>query len=205
MRASKIVCAAMAFALCVGGIVGCAQKEEEAAPDFSGYKQVANLATLECSYHNVAVIENEGNNILFGLANLDYKKAWFEYDGTVKLGIDVNKVTVSDPDENGVVTVAIPQAEVLGEPDADENSFSDVYCDKGILAKVTTVDQTEAYKTAQESMKANASSDQNLLNKARERAKTILEQYIKGVGEVNGKSYSVKWVDAAEDAETTTE
>ena len=72
-------------------------------------------------------------------------------------------------------------------------------------AKVTTVDQTEAYKTAQESMKANASSDQNLLNKARERAKTILEQYIKGVGEVNGKSCSVKWVDATEDAETTTE
>ena len=205
MRVSKIVCTAMAFVLCAGGIAGCVQKEEEVAPDFSGYKQVANLATLECSYHNVAVIENEGNDILFGLANLDYAKAWFEYDGTVELGIDVNKVTVSDPDENGVVTVAIPQAEVLGEPDADESSFSDVYCDKGLLAKVTTVDQTEAYKAAQESMKANAASDQNLLNKARERAKTILEQYIKGVGEVNGESYSVKWVDAVESTETTNE
>lgn len=199
MKANKLVCVVVALAVCIGGIAGCAQKEDDSTPDFSGYKQVANLSTIECSYHNVAVIENAGNDILFGLANLDYKKAWFEYDGTVKLGIDVNKVVVGDPDENGVVTVAIPQAEVLGEPDADESTFSDVYSDKGILAKITTVDQTEAYKAAQESMKASASNDQDLLNKARDRAKTILEQYIKGVGDAKGKNYSVKWVDAAEE------
>lgn len=199
MKANKLVCAVVALAVCIGGFAGCAQKEDDSAPDFSGYKQVANLSTIECSYHNVAVIENAGNDILFGLANLDYKKAWFEYDGTVKLGIDVNKVAVGDPDENGVVTVTIPQAEVLGEPDADESTFSDVYSDKGILAKITTVDQTEAYEAAQESMKNNASNDQDLLNKARDRAKTILEQYIKGVGDAKGKSYSVKWVDAAEE------
>lgn len=199
MRRNKLLCAALALVLCVSCLAGCGQAEEEAKPDFSGYKKVAELATLECSYHNVAVIESDGDDILFGLANLNYKKAWFEYDGTVKLGIDVNKVSVNEPDENGVVTVAIPQAQVMGEPDADESTFSDLYSDTGILAKITSVDQSEAYKTAQESMKENAEKNQDLLNKARERAKTILEQYIKGVGEINGKTYSVKWVDATED------
>ena len=196
-RSKKLIYAALALVLCIGCLAGCGQKEEDVAPDFSGYKKVAELATLDCSYHNVAEIKNDGNGILFGLVNLDYKKAWFEYDGTVRLGIDVNKVSVSEPDANGVVTVEIPQAEVI-ECDVDEDSFSDVYCDKGILAKVTTLDQSEAYKAAQEAMKSSAAADQDLLNKSRDRAKTILEQYIKGVGEANGKSYSVKWVDAAE-------
>ncbi len=204
MRRNKLICAALTLVLCVSCLAGCGQAEEEVKPDFSGYKKVAELATLECSYHNVAVVKSDGDDILFGLANLNYKKAWFEYDGTVKLGIDVSKVSVSEPDENGVVTVAIPQAQVMGEPDADESTFSDLYSETGLLAKITSVDQSAAYETAQESMKENAEKNQDLLNKARERAKTILEQYIKGVGEINGKTYSVKWVDATEDAQAET-
>jgi hypothetical protein len=206
MKRNKLICAALALMLCISCLAGCGQQTEtEAAPDFSGYEKVVELSTLKCSYHNVAVIENAGDSKLFGLVNLNYKKAWFEYDGTVKLGIDVNKVSVGQPDANGVVTVTIPQAEVLGQADVDESTFSDVYSDKGLLAKVTTLDQKEAYETAQASMLESAQKNQDLLNKARDRAKTILEQYIKGVGEANGKSYSVKWVDAVEEEAATTE
>ena len=174
-------------------LVGCVEEKKE--PDFSGYSRIAELATLECTYHNVAEIYNDGTDMLFGI-NVGYKKAWFEYDGTVQLGVDVSKVRIDKPDENNVVIIAVPSAQVLGQADADEDSISDIYSDTGWFTSITSADQSEAYVAAQESMKESAESNDMLIAEATDRARTLLSQYVIGIGEQLGQKYEIKFVDA---------
>ena len=187
MRKPWLVCFALVAALSLTGLSGCAKKDEE--PDFSGYTKIAELATVECRFHNVAEIYNDGTNMLFGI-NVGYKKAWFEYDGTVQLGVDVSKVDVSKPDENNVVTITLPNAQVLGQPQADESTFSDIYSDTGLLTPITTVDQS------QNEMVKSAEGNSALMSSARERAKTLLSRYVTGIGERMGEKYEVQFKDA---------
>lgn len=192
MKANRTV--SLLIAGCIAGftLFGCT---EEQAPDFSGYEKIAELATLECTFHNVAEIYNDGTDILFGI-NVGYKKAWFEYDGTLNLGIDVSKVKIEGPDANGVVTITIPDAQVIGLPDADESTFSDIYEDTGFLTSIETVDQSEAYQKAQAEMKESAENNSMLMSQAKERAKTLLGQYVQNVGQSVGQEYEIKFVDA---------
>lgn len=192
MKANKIAMALIALCLAVVPLTSCS---EEKAPDFSGYERIAELSTLECTFHNVAEIYNDGTDILFGI-NVGYKKAWFEYDGTINLGVDVSKVKVEGPDANGVVTITVPNAQVLGLPDADESTFSDIYKDTGLLTKIETVDQSEAYKTAQAEMKEAAENNRELMAQAKDRAKKLLGKYVQNVGQAIGQVYEIQFVDA---------
>lgn len=180
------------MSLSLVGLSGCVKEEQQ--PDFSGYAKIAELATLECTYHNVAEVYDDGTDMLFGI-NVGYKKAWFEYDGTVRLGVDASKVSISGPDASSVVTIAVPKAQMLGLPDVDEDTFSDVYPDTGLLTSITTMDQQLAYASAQENMKESVQNNEMLIDEATERARTLLSQYVRGVGEQMGVNYEIKFVD----------
>lgn len=191
MRPSKYVCIALVGLLACASLVGC---QEEKTPDFSGYQRIAELGTLECTFHNVAELYNDGTDMLFGI-NVGYKKAWFEYDGTVELGVDVSKVKIEGPDANNVVTISIPRAQVLGTPDADESSFSGIYADTGMFTSISAFDKTEAYKVAQSNMREAAESNEALLGQAKNRAKELLARYVMNVGKEQGQNYEVRFVD----------
>ena len=193
MNRKRFVCLALVGVLAFAGLAGCGKEEE--SPDFSGYSKIAELATIKCVYHNVAEIYNDGTNMLFGI-NVGYKKAWFEYDGTMQLGVDVSKARIEGPDENNVVTIVIPQAQVLGVPDADESTFSDVYSDTGLLTSITSVDQAEAYAAAQDKMRESAEGNEMLIREARDRAEMLLFQYVEGVGKKLGVEYEIRVKDA---------
>lgn len=193
MRRPWLVCLALAAALSFSALSGCADDNE--APDFSGYTEIAELATVKCKFHNVAEIYNDGTNMLFGI-NVGYKKAWFEYDGTVQLGVDVSKVQIDGPDANNVVTITVPKAQVIGQPQANESTFSDIYSDTGLLTPITTVDQSIALEEAQKEMKESAEANSTLMNGARERAKTLLNQYVTRIGDLQGVKYEVQFRDA---------
>lgn len=152
---------------------------------------------MECYYHNVAKYE-DSSPFPIDVLNLFYKKMWFEYTGIVKIGIDASKVKISSPDSSGVVTIAIPQAEILGNPDIDTNSMSDPIVDTfpPIIINISAEEKTKALNDAQDKMKKAAEGNENLKFQARERAKALLEQYVKNVGNELGKSYTVQWADA---------
>lgn len=189
------VCAAtLASMLVVGAAAGCASSAK-AAPNFSGYEAIAELSTLDCYYHNVAEFNRQADGGIFSLINYGYKRAWFEYTGTVRMGIDAYKVTISQPDANNVVTVGVPKARLIGEPDVDEESMSEPIVETGTFTQLTADDKTEMLSAAQQDMKETAGSDEALLAQAKTRAKDILEQYVKGVGDRIGESYTVKFVD----------
>ena len=195
MKRKKIVCLLVISMLCISGCGDKNQKKEEEA-DFSAISSVCELATLKCYYHNVAKSETEASG-LFKWLGKGYKKIWTEYSGIVELGIDVSKVSVEKPTADGVVKVTIPDAEILSV-DLDEDSMSEPLTDTGFMTKITKEEETEALAEAQNHMEETAKENGNLLNQAKERAKSLIEGYVKNVGEQIGKEYTVEWVEFSE-------
>lgn len=195
MKRKKMVCLLVISMLCIGGCGDKNQKKEEEA-DFSAISSVCELATLKCYYHNVAKSETEASG-LFKWLGKGYKKIWTEYSGIVELGIDVSKVSVEKPTADGVVKVTIPDAEILSV-DLDEDSMGEPLTDTGFMTKITKEEETEALAEAQNHMEETAKENGNLLNQAKERAKSLIEGYVKNVGEQIGKEYTIEWVEAEE-------
>lgn len=194
MKRKKILCLLVISMLC---LTGCAdKKEEKEEADFSAIQSVCELATLKCYYHNVAKSETEASG-LFKWLGTGYKKIWTEYSGIVELGIDVSKVSVEKPTADGVVKVTIPDAEILSV-DLDEDSMGEPLTDTGFMTKITKEEETEALAEAQNHMEETAKENGNLLNQAKERAKSLIEGYVKNVGEQIGKEYTVEWVEFSE-------
>ena len=194
MRVRKITKTLM---LLVGTVVlcltGCGKETQTA--DFSGVTSVCELATLKCYYHNVAKAETEASGIFAKWLKTGYKKIWTEYSGIIEYGIDISQVTVSEPDKNGVVTVTMPDAQVLNV-DVDEDSLGTPLTDTGFLTSVTTEEKTTTLAGAQEAMEQQAKENTEMLSQAKARAKTLIEEYIKNVGESIGEEYTVEWKDA---------
>lgn len=194
MRVRKIT---KTWMLLVGTVVlcltGCGKETQTA--DFSGVTSVCELATLKCYYHNVAKAETEASGIFAKWLKTGYKKIWTEYSGIIEYGIDISQVTVSEPDKNGVVTVTMPDAQVLNV-DVDEDSLGTPLTDTGFLTSVTTEEKTTTLAGAQEAMEQQAKENTEMLSQAKARAKTLIEEYIKDVGESIGEEYTVEWKDA---------
>lgn len=194
MRVRKIT---KTWMLLVGTVVlcltGCGKETQTA--DFSGVTSVCELVTLKCYYHNVAKAETEASGIFAKWLKTGYKKIWTEYSGIIEYGIDISQVTVSEPDKNGVVTVTMPDAQVLNV-DVDEDSLGTPLTDTGFLTSVTTEEKTTTLAGAQEAMEQQAKENTEMLSQAKARAKTLIEEYIKNVGESIGEEYTVEWKDA---------
>ena len=105
---------------------------------------MCELATLKCYYHNVAKAETEASGIFAKWLKTGYKKIWTEYSGIIEYGIDISQVTVSEPDKNGVVTVTMPDAQVLNV-DVDEDSLGTPLTDTGFLTSVTTEEKNKRH------------------------------------------------------------
>ena len=73
-----------------------------------------------------------------------------------------------------------------------------IICQMSDVTKITKEEETEALAEAQNHMEETAKENGNLLNQAKERAKSLIEGYVKNVGEQIGKEYTVEWVEAEE-------
>lgn len=194
MKLNRVAKMLLVSVISICCLAGCSGEKKEA--DFSGINSVCELATLKCYYHNVAKAETEASGLLKKLGT-GYKKIWTEYSGIVELGIDVNKVSISKSDDKGVVKVTIPDAEILNV-DLDENSMSEPLTDTGFMTKITKEEETAALAEAQNNMEETAQENTALLIQAKERAKNLIEGYVKNVGEQIGEEYTVEWVEAEE-------
>ena len=192
MRGYRTAGILLALSVSICSLTGCGEKKKEA--DFSGIASVCELATLKCYYHNVAKAETEASG-LFKWLGTGYKKIWTEYSGIVELGIDVNRVSVSKPDSRGVVKISIPDAEILNV-DLDEASMGEPLTDTGFFTKITKEEEPAALAEAQKNMEETARSNSALLAQAKERAKNVIEGYVKNVGEQLGEKYTVEWTEA---------
>lgn len=198
MRSSGATWKRIASAACLTTLLlclpGCAPEETKPDPSFSNAGYICELSTLEVYYHNVARAEQQANGPFAWFFESGYKQIWFEYSGIVEMGVDVSQVSISGPDQSNVVSITFPQAEIL-DVNVNESSISDPVIETGFMTGFTTEEKTEILGNAQSEMRAAADQDDTLKSQARERAKSMLESYVKNVGELMGEEYTVRWID----------
>ncbi len=187
-------------------VTGCGSKSGNSnavEPQISQMKSICELAVMDCYYHNVAkFLEKDAVKGVFGIGNKD-KHFWIEYSGIVKLGIDVSLVNITVEDTQ--VTIAIPEAQVLGcTVDSASLSKDSFIVDKN-SADITVEDEVAAFAQAQVQLEQTAANDTALLANAQQRAQSLLEDYITNIGNVMGKTYSIHWeyLNSAGDASPT--
>jgi len=169
--------------------VSCAgQKQATLKLEESQMKSIAQLATMECYYHNVAKFKEDVGGIFPW--NKD-KHFWVEYSGSVKIGIDASLVKMTIKED--VVTIQIPEAKVLSYKANNETITEDSFIVAEKSAKTTAEDATKAFMVAQENMVIEASQDSALMASAQQRAQKIIEEYIDSIGKAVGREYRVEW------------
>lgn len=159
-------------------------------PQISQMKSICELAVMECYYHNVAkYTEEDAEGILWWKKD---KHFWIEYSGVVKLGIDVSLVSIDVEDSQ--ITITLPEAKVQGcKVDSSSLTEGSYIVDKN-SADIKAEDEILAFKEAQIQLEETASNDKALLAEARQRAQTLLEDYVTNIGNAVGKEYSIKWI-----------
>ena len=166
----KMIALLLALAALLG-CTACGQKEEAPTvePDVAEMRAICELSTMDCYYHNVAkYFEKDAQKGFLGIGKKD-KRFWIEYSGVVQMGIDASLVKIEVEDMR--VTITIPEAKVL-KCTVDSESLSQ-----------------NSYIVDENSAKVKA-----LLANAQQRAKSLLEEYIKNIGEAVGKEYKIDWI-----------
>ena len=157
-------------------------------------KNICELATLECYSNNLAITKIKKGQ---GFAHVFEKDRdfWLEYDGIVKIGIDMKDVSLKI--NKNRVTIKIPHATVLSK-DFDYDTFKkpkivknkDSWINKN---KITTENQQKAINTAQKEMVKTIEQNKYLMERSENRAKMLIENYINQVGKISGINYEIKW------------
>ena len=162
---------------------------------FSEIRNICELATLKCYYHNVATFEKKPDSLFAsGLFQYGHKKMWFEYSGIVRIGVDFSQVRIDPVGADRVVRIHIPPAKVLSVT-CDTDSFSEPLEETGVWTSITFDDRAAAFAEAQNTMTRAAEENTSLLLQARERTRQIVAEYIRSVGRQNGVEYTLEWID----------
>lgn len=184
----KYIFVCLLVALCV---TGCKSKQTlEEKPEITQIRAICDLATLETYYHNVAKIKKDGV-----LLQKD-RVLWIEYTGIARIGIDLSEVDMKI--EGTTVKVDLPKAKLLSvnvsQIDKDSYYYSE---DNKLFFKneFTAEDETKAINDAQNNMKNDVENNAQLLNRAQDRAKDLIEKYIKELGNLSGLDYKIEWND----------
>ena len=179
-------------------MTGCQQNNAAKNPDISQIRNICDLATLECYYHNVAK-----STKLAGGWFQENRKFWIDYSGTAKIGVDMSKVNMEFDGEN--VNIFMPNATLLGISIDEATLTEDSYIISGdgwVGNPITVDDQTAAISVAQEEMRKNVESNTSLLINAQTRAQELIENYINNLGNIAGVKYNIKWVYEQTNVET---
>ena len=175
------------------GIVGCGEPEKKDPvfePQVSQMKSICELAVMECYYHNVAkFMEEDAESFLWWTKD---KHFWIEYSGIVTLGIDVSLVNIEVNDCE--ITITLPEAQVQSCKVNSASLTEESYIVDKNSAAITAEDEIYAFEEAQRKLEETASNDKALLSEARQRAQSLLEDYVENISNTVDKDYYIKWV-----------
>lgn len=154
-------------------------------------KELAQLATLECSFNNVATIKQDSTiGPVLNMFMDNSKKAIIEYQGIAKLGIDMGNIKYDENER----TMLIPMAEVISVDD-DENSYEIITNDEGFW-KNRIEDETikEQVAGSLKEIETRLANNKVLLRKAQGLARVQIEELINSLYTINGKTPEIKYI-----------
>jgi len=190
MKLNKLMILKVMFVLSIS--LGACQAEDKTPQievKLSQMKSISELAVLDVYYHNVAKYkEEDASGFWFWKKD---KNIWVEYSGIVKIGIDASKLQLEVKDN--VVTISLPQAEILSTVVDEESLTKDSFIIDSDSAKITAADVTKAVGDAQDKMRKVAESDSLLIDNANQRVKKLLSDYVANIGALTQVEYEIVW------------
>lgn len=172
---------------------GKAESVELPTPDEGQLKSICQLSVLEGYFHNVVKFEQKDAEKFLWMAK--DKKAWVEYVGVAKYGLDAAKVKMELSGKH--VTISIPKAELLyckvDSTSLDENAY---IVDKD-SATITAEDSKAILAQAQQELNDEAKEYEPLLTLAQQQAQQLMEDYVKNIVSATGsdaEQYTIEWV-----------
>ena len=190
----KYICL-LSVALTLFLFTACGKTEpvEVPAPDEGQLKSICQLSVLEGYFHNVVKFEQKDAEKFLWMTK--DKKAWVEYVGVAKYGLDASKVKMELSGKH--VTISIPKAELLyckvDSTSLDENAY---IVDKD-SATITAEDSKAILTQAQQDLQAEATDYKPLLTLAQQQAQQLMEDYVKNIVSATGsdaEQYTIEWI-----------
>lgn len=124
-------------------------------------------------------------NIPIGFTESNYVAG---YDGTVTAGIDFTKVSVDKNDDEKVITVHMPKAEIKNV-DIDPDSFV-LYSEKNGFGNPATISDFNQSLYELENKAENKAVARGVLEKAEDNGRTVIRNFISGLAE----GYTVNFI-----------
>lgn len=148
---------------------------------------IGKLCTAEYSYTHVERVDSsreiKGYKIPFTTATFIYS-----YDGTIMAGIDFTEIRIDKDDTAKTITVTLPRAEIISS-DVDQDSFQ-LYDEKNnIFNPISVTDVADSFADLKDSEEQKA-IEKGLLDKAKENAVILVENFMRGSYDVGG--YEIK-------------
>lgn len=154
----------------------------------SNMVNIGKLCTAEYNYTHVersdSSREIKGFKIPFTSASFIYS-----YDGSIMAGIDFTEIQIEKNDEEKVITVTLPDAEIISSS-VDQNSFK-LYDEKNnIFNPISVADVADSFADLKNSEEEKAVSE-GLLDKARTNAIVLVENFMRGSYHIEGYDIEV--------------
>ena len=189
----KMIALLVTFSVIICASCSNLPKEEnpmDVEPQLSQIQSICELAVMECYYHNVAkFLEEDASGVLWWKKD---KHFWIEYSGIVKFGIDVSLVNIEVNDSQ--ITITLPEAEVQSCMVDSSSLTEDSYIVDKNSADIDAEDEIFALAEAQKKLEELASNDKTLLAEAQQRAQILIRDYVANLGNIGGKTYTIKWI-----------
>lgn len=154
-----------------------ASKEIDIAVINAEIRDIGELATIEYLYTDAGKFEDSaelfGKEIPFSFTTKSFIAKW---DGAIKAGVDISKVTVEVNKEKKEIIVHIPKAEILSH-EVDDESIETLDEKDGLFNKLKIEDIRAFDANSKEAMEKRA-IENGLLDKAYENAKAIIYKLV---------------------------
>lgn len=175
------------------------ERETEKKVEISGdtiresLENIGKLCTAEYNYTHVEQADSSreinGIKIPFTTASFIYS-----YDGTIMAGIDFAKIQINKDDIGKKITITLPDVEIISSA-VDHESFR-LYDEKNnIFNPISVTDVADTLADLKNSAEKEA-VEKGLLNKARENAVTLVENFMHNTHDIEDYKIEVLFEEA---------
>ncbi|MCR4787558.1 MAG: DUF4230 domain-containing protein [Lachnospiraceae bacterium] len=145
-----------------------------------GLKEMGTLITEEYYFTQVEEYTSTTKAWVFFDSTAKFT---YSYDGTVSAGIDCNKISVDKDDEQKIIKISVPKAEIINVF-IDHNSFK-IYEEKnGLWNKIDMEKYNDSIIEFEEAARTKA-QEKGIIDKADEGARKMIESFVRSIADTD--------------------
>lgn len=152
--------------------------------------EVCDLVTEQYTYHNADKLE-QNQSWLFGWTRpFSSKSILVTYDGIIKAGVDLSKVTPEVDEKSRTITIALPASRIT-DNNIPQESIEVIEVKNGLFNKITIYDYNQFISEQKVTMQQKA-IDQGILTQADQNARNVVKSLLSAIPGISEYTLVVK-------------